>query len=336
MVILSSVCSYPQCVPKMTLASSVGSVGSFSITTILPTVGRESLGRALESILFQDMSGVAWEGVIVNDSGHPLDAGVVPDRPDLRVLQTGGERVGAGVARNVGAGLARHRFLHFFDDDDVLYPDAYQAFRRAYERDPSVRWMHGGVDRVTRDGTYVDRLPTGIQGNILAQIISGEWVPLPASLLRVDSFFSAGGFDPRYPTSEDMDLLLRVAMTTELVRLEEVILRYSHGPEGSTTLRDQDVEYLLRAIESILDCPGVLARAEVSANNLYWRSQLLRGCLVSVKQNVRTRSYEKVLMRLLQAGRCVLRSGFDGLRPSFWMSTFYPYKGYDRAVQHSG
>ncbi len=297
---------------------------SVSISSIVPTVGREHLRKSLESILTQDLEGIDHDVIVLNDSDAPLPDGLLPDDDRIRTTSTGKSRMGCGTVRNVGAVLATGRYLHFFDDDDLMLPGAFQAFRRTLEHHPDARWIHGCVERVTRSGDFIDRLPQTLEGNVLAALLSGEWFPLQASLVRSDLFFEAGGFDPRYPTSEDMDLMMRMSLRSDLVRVPELVFRYSEGMEESASPRSMDVEYLLEAHETIFDQPDALRRALASATSVYWRAQLVRNYLISVKRNARAGAYGKLGLRLLQAGQVVVRSGLDSLRPAFWRSVFAP------------
>lgn len=310
----------------MTTHISSAPTPDLSISTVLPTVGRKLLRRALDSVLRQDLDGIALDVIVVNDAGTALPSGLVPDDERVRVINTGRGRSGCGTVRNVGAVLATGEYLHFFDDDDEMLPGAFQAFRRALCEHPNAPWVHGGVERVTREGKYLDRLPTDIGGNVLAPLLTGEWFPMQASLVRADVFFAAGGFDPRFPTSEDMDLMMRMATRVDMLRISDLVFRYSVGPEESASPRNLDVEYLMLAHEGVLDRPRVQRRALASATNPFWRSQVVRSYCMSVKRNVRERALGKAALRLTQAAQCLARSGTDGLRPRFWRDLFNPYR----------
>jgi len=43
-------------------------------STIIPTIGRATLARAVQSVLEQDFTAADYEVIIVNDSGKPLPA----------------------------------------------------------------------------------------------------------------------------------------------------------------------------------------------------------------------------------------------------------------------
>ena len=87
-------------------------------STIIPTVNRPSLERAVKSALDQDLDLDLHEIIVVNDSGKALPDIDWLKSPRIKVVNT--NRVERCVARNVGAALASGKYLHFLDDDDYL------------------------------------------------------------------------------------------------------------------------------------------------------------------------------------------------------------------------
>ena len=81
------------------------------VSVIIPTVGRESLDAALNSVRLQSQK--AFEIIIVDDS---LLQSVISDQH--LIVGTGGGR-GASFARNLGARRANGEYLAFLDDDDL-------------------------------------------------------------------------------------------------------------------------------------------------------------------------------------------------------------------------
>src|SRR5258706_4760557 len=91
-------------------------------STIMPTIGRPSVARSVQSVLDQSLTPGDFEVIVVNDSGRPLPAGDWQASPRVRQIDI--QRRGQSVARNAGAAIARGRYLHFLDDDDWLLPGA--------------------------------------------------------------------------------------------------------------------------------------------------------------------------------------------------------------------
>src|SRR5262249_7210631 len=99
-------------------------------STIIATIGRATLSRAVESVLAQTLPpGLACEVIVVNDSGRPLPPAAWQQAPNVRVLAT--DRQERSIARNTGAAAARGQYLHFLDDDDWMLPGAFASFHTA-------------------------------------------------------------------------------------------------------------------------------------------------------------------------------------------------------------
>jgi len=148
------------------------------VSTVIPTIGRTALDRAVESVLQQQVSG-EFEVIVVNDSGCPLPSGDWQGSPRVRIVST--SRRERSVARNTGAALARGQYLHFLDDDDWLLPGAFRALKGLAENSEA-RWLYGGSQLVDRRGNKVIELHHSMAGNIALQVMAGEWIPLHAGV----------------------------------------------------------------------------------------------------------------------------------------------------------
>ena len=96
-------------------------MSEISIAAVVPTIGRDSLRRAIDSILEQ--SHPVSELVVVNDSQAQVslvEDGAVKGVPVVEVY-TGG-LTGEGNARNVGVRSATASHVAYLDDDDIWLP----------------------------------------------------------------------------------------------------------------------------------------------------------------------------------------------------------------------
>jgi glycosyltransferase involved in cell wall biosynthesis len=121
-------------------------------STIIPTIGRNLLTRAVESVLSQTLDEDNYEIFVINDSGTSLPNQDWHNSPKVRIINT--NRRERSVARNTGAAMARGRYLHFLDDDDWLLPNALKDFRDL-SQNQSPAWMYGITQLVDREGTQL-------------------------------------------------------------------------------------------------------------------------------------------------------------------------------------
>ena len=289
-----------------------------SVTTVIPTVGRDSLARAVESVLRQDREGVVSDVVVVNDA----EADLVPEpwqsSARVRVLRSQQPRSGPAAARNLGASEARGRFLHFLDDDDWMLPGAFAAFGAAVRREPSARWLYGIVERQSRDGAPLGRYPLEPEGNVLAALLSGKWLPFQGSLVERRLFESLGGFDPAYPVSEDVDLQLRLSLVADVRRVRVPVCVYSEGIEASATRRDLCSTYLFRAHDALFDRAGVASRAAASATTPHLYGKVLRHGLIALRDALKQGRGGRAVRRFLVLAALVARAGRRLGRTELW------------------
>lgn len=105
------------------------------VTFVVPTVGRESLAGALESLRAQsDGDWCCW--VVLDSLPEPPD---LPDSvvDDKRIQYIAAQRGSAGLARNVALPYVKTKWTAFLDDDDFLGVD-YVKWLRHYGKSKDV------------------------------------------------------------------------------------------------------------------------------------------------------------------------------------------------------
>lgn len=291
-------------------------------STIIATVNRPTLARAVESVLNQDFPKLDHELIIVNDSGAPLDPQDWQNSGRVKILTT--QRRERSVARNTGAAIAGGRYLHFLDDDDWLLPGAIQSLWEIAERSPK-EWLYGGSQLVDRSGKELIRLEHGLNGNCFTQIMAGEWIPLQSSIILADPFFQTGGFSPTLSATEDVDLCRRIALQGEFDFTRQVVACIGMGEDSSTTDYARSEVAALDSREIILDQPGVFQRLRDSAGSNSLTGRTVRIYLTSSYWNFSKRNYSKAFSRLLFAFLSFLYSGSSVFRAGFWQAITKPY-----------
>jgi glycosyltransferase involved in cell wall biosynthesis len=294
------------------------------LTTIIPTIGRKALQRAVHSVLEQDFPRDEHEIIVINDSGSQLPEASWQDLPNIRVINT--NRVERCFARNVGAALARGRYLHFLDDDDWLLPGALEAFRQLSNSFQSSAWLYGGTVLFDREDKPVIHLIHDLAPNCFTQLMAGEWIPLQSSLISQDCFHSIGGFNPLIPGAEDIDLARRMALSFDFYVTDKLVAGVGMGPVGSTTNRGKARLDARQARELILHEPGVYGRLWNSAANEFWRGRIVRLYLTSSYWNLSQARVFTTVSRTfhgLWALLCSFSSLFTG---DFWRAVRSSYE----------
>jgi hypothetical protein len=173
-------------------------------SVVIPTVGRESLARTLESLAAAE--GPLPERVVLVDDRGSLRA-AVPAGLAGRVLVLRGAGRGPAAARNAGWRAVSSDWVAFLDDDVEVGPrwPAELAGDLA-AADPAV----GGVQGRLTVPAPTGRPPTDWERNV-SGLSTARWATADMAYRR-SALAAAGGFDERFTIAyrEDADLALRV------------------------------------------------------------------------------------------------------------------------------
>jgi GT2 family glycosyltransferase len=260
-------------------------------STIIPTVSRPTLTRAVYSVLKQDFEHDDFEVIVVNDSGRPMPAMDWQESPRVKVIDTNArERC---VARNTGAATARGKYLHFLDDDDWMLPHAFEHLWKLAETSQAA-WLYGGYKLVDTAGDLLEECYPDESGNCFIRFIVGEWLPLQASLIDSDTFFRVGGFASLKSLrggDEDVDLSRQISLSDDIAGTPNLVAVIRFGLDTSTTNYTNLREQSRVSREKALNSPGAFVRLRASAasrpiNPDYWHGRMVWTYLASVIWNL--------------------------------------------------
>jgi len=305
------------------------------ISTIIPTVGRYTLARAVNSILSQSFDQDDFEVIVVNDSGRTLPRQDWQSSNRVQLIAT--NRRERSIARNVVAAIARGKYLHFLDDDDWLFPDAFSHFWQL-SHEKQAAWFYGSSQLVDRIGDKLIQLHHEIQGNCFLQAMAGEWIPLQSSLINAKLFHQLGGFSPLITGPEDIDLFRRICLSGNVAGTSSLIASIERGDEGSTTPYKQHPAMSRLAREQILNNPIALNRMKESASSGSWFGRMLRVYFTSAIWNLQHKLIMTAASRLVSGLAVIVLSHFRIITASFWDAFLKPYQSptFARGIRLSG
>jgi glycosyltransferase involved in cell wall biosynthesis len=284
---------------------------------IIPTIGRSSLAKAVESVISQDWAVAKYEIIVVNDSGNELEIHSLPLIDQIYVIKTNKRE--RNFARNTGAALARGQYLWFLDDDDWLLPGALQSFWKLAHGHPKAVWLYGGIRIVDEDDHCIAERNSRHEGNCFAQILGGAWTPIQASMLKSQAFFQVGGFNPKIIGTEDEDLCRRLAYQGEFANTPEVVACLFRGQTWSTSTNylraPEDTKY---SRDFVLSEPGAFTRLFQSSPESYWSGRICRVYLSTMAWNLTRKKLTIAISRLLYCLAALIRSGARIFSPNFW------------------
>jgi glycosyltransferase involved in cell wall biosynthesis len=220
---------------------------SIDVSVVIPTFRRPTLLReAIESVRAQ--KGAEVELIVVDDSPEGSAAAVAGEFPDLVRYFKNQKPTGGfpSVVRNLGWPLARGRFVHFLDDDDLVPEGHYADAIAAFEAYPRVGVVFGRVEpfgdapetqmdreraffrSAMRRAAICSRLGPRI-GFAAGMIFNQTLLVCGAALIRRDCIQHLGGFDPEIRLGEDVDFFGRAMRQFGAYLLDSVTLHYRIG-----------------------------------------------------------------------------------------------------------
>jgi glycosyltransferase involved in cell wall biosynthesis len=304
---------------------------SVFISTIIPTIGRNTLSRAVESVLAQQVNDADFEVIVVNDSGNPLPEASWKDAPNLQIINT--NRRERSVARNTGAAVAKGRYLHFLDDDDWILPDTFSRFRELTQQ-KNAGLYYGGYRFVDSNGHTLQDCCPDETGNCFIRFMAGEWQPLQASLFDARVFQAVGGFAPLEVLrggDEDVDLTRRISLEHDIAGLRELVAVIRIDRSASTTNYSNLQEQSRQSRERILSMPCAFSRLRESARSRpsgwsYWHGRIHWIYLSSVHWNIRQGKLFTAVSRLVYFGLGFILSFRFWFSPKFWRGAAKPHQ----------
>jgi len=276
------------------------------------------LTRAVHSVLEQTLTEAPFEVIVVNDSGRPLPPADWQQDKRVHILNTNQrERC---VARNAGAALAKGNYIGFLDDDDWLLPVALAHFWQLAQAAPEAAWLYGTIQIINEaTGACLAEVNSGLNGNCFAQIMGGAWAPIQTSLIRNQTFFEVGGYNPMIIGTEDLDLCRRVAYRGDFAHTQAPIACLSRGDSWETSTNyGRAPADTLWSRNNVLAESGAFTRLLESAGTAYWYGRIVRVYLSTIRWNWQQKQLAAALSRTLFTLTAILYAGRHLLSGQFW------------------
>lgn len=210
------------------------------VSVVIPTHNRAHLvPRAIDSVLAQTFSD--FELIVVDDGSTDRTVEVVAGFKDsrIRVLCLAGNG-GVSRARNAGIQAARGAWVAFLDSDDEWLPRKIELQLALLEggNDPRATVAYCLCEQ--DDGATKRILPSsGLlpEGDVLDHLLKGQRPPTASAfVVKRSALLDVDGFDEGFPSSNDIDLWLRLAQASNrFVAVNEVlVIKHEHcGPRIS-------------------------------------------------------------------------------------------------------
>ena len=227
------------------------------ISIIIPSYNsahfiRNAIDSVLESVIYTD----EYEIIVVDDgsSDNIKDVMELYKKHNNIILINQLNR-GLSGARNTGIKNARGKYLVFLDADDIIMPDKLTKQFQYLE-------SNSGVDIVYSNSLFFDNinfnneLSTNFpiyEGNILSNLLYGNFIHVNSVMVRKDVVLSVGGFDENFRELEDWDLWLRMSLQgSKFGYIPEVLSKVRVHSDSMTANQERMNEAMVRVLEKTI------------------------------------------------------------------------------------
>lgn len=201
------------------------------ISVVIPAYNAEAfLGETLDSILAQTMQ--EFEIIIVDDGSTDNTVQVANDyiAQDSRIQLIQNNHGRQSKARNTAIARANYDWIAPIDADDIMLPTRFEEQLKAADANPEVvAWGTYSLLTTNNGEPYRERQdrPTTI-ADFDRMIAHGELIIMPNSscLLKKDIVDKIGGYDSRFDSLEDVEILIRIAEHGPILILPKVLMHY--------------------------------------------------------------------------------------------------------------
>ena len=228
------------------------------------------LRAAIDSVFAQtytDWEIVFWDNQSTDDSAAIFKSYVDPRcRYFLAPVHTG-----LGQARNLAVAQARGEWCAFLDCDDIWLSDKLtKQVAIINEGGPELGLVYGQMTvlmeesgsatawgRSQKKFSTRSRLRKLPEGDIFAELLKSDFIPLPSAVVRRVAYWAVDGIDARFRYAEDFDLFVKIAKIYSVRAVQEVVCGYRiHDRNSSNPLGDVGFNENLSVVSRYLPLPA--------------------------------------------------------------------------------
>jgi len=264
------------------------------VTVLMPAFNRERFaGEAIQSVLAQDYED--FELVIVDDGSTDRTPEILrsfAEKDSRIVVVTSPENRGIPSALNLGLAHARAPLVARLDSDDLMMPRRLAAQADVLDAQPEVALASCAYEIMDVEGTTLATW-RGDEPHEVVELLLNFYNIVGGGgqvMFRRDDVLAEGGYDVRYPSSEDYDLWVKLLRRGRILTLPLVGMRQRQHEARSlvqyaTKKRANWTAIMRGALERYLG--RAIRDEEISALITLWRHDGVTGMARIADQTMR-------------------------------------------------
>lgn len=204
------------------------------VSVIIPTYNRGyCIEESIASVLAQTYSNI--ELIIVDDASTDDTAELVNAINDERVrYHCVDENVGPSKARNIGAKMARGKYIAFQDSDDSWDKSKLEKQMRIFNEQIDLvfcdfDYMEHGLCRTIFNGEEIEGI---IKQEPLSILARRNVISVTTMVIRKEFYNAVGGFDESLRSFEDWEFVVRISDRTRFACVSECLVHVNKHING--------------------------------------------------------------------------------------------------------
>ena len=199
------------------------------VTVLIPCHSLRYLNRSISSINSQTLALDLFEVLLVTDRIDVLEAKSVLDElfAKFRIIKS--DIPGIVPALNLGLQHVNSKYVARMDEDDIMMPNRLEKQLKFLEEKKEVLAVGGQLLLIDQSDTTIGKAIYRQKIRLLEKdLLAKSPLPHPATMFRLDSVRSVGGYRDFLP--EDWDLWIRLREIGPIENLSDTVLKYRIHP----------------------------------------------------------------------------------------------------------
>ena len=148
------------------------------------------------------------------------------------------------ASRNKAVKASKGEWLCFNDQDDVFLTNRLSEPMKRANQDQSLKFIYSDFEKIDQQNKSLGKGSFG-KGSFSSILLGRANVGLLTITIKRDCFDALGGFDERYPNSQDYDLVLKVMKNYKFLFIDKVLAKYRiHEDSMSSNMINDGTIYL--------------------------------------------------------------------------------------------
>ncbi len=159
-------------------------------------------------------------------------------------LIDGDSKDSLATSRNKAVKASKGEWLCFNDQDDVFLKNRLSEPMKRASQDQSLKFIYSDFEKINQQNKSLGKGSFG-KGSFSNILLGRANVGLLTITIKRDCFDTLGGFDERYPNSQDYDLVLKVMKNYKSIFIDKVLAKYRiHEDSMSSNMINDGTIYL--------------------------------------------------------------------------------------------